>query len=264
MRIGVSFTLAGESLPRAETARIYVRAFLSPAWSRPLTYLLMQIQGGTGFPRKRGRIRLQERAAALTELLVHPDVWQVSLSTHGKPPYGELAIETRERRWPRYLACEGQQSLDADMPTRGDAWVTAMLELAESIRVRHGIVTVMSDSGTSSEISFVEISKEGVNQHPFPDQFERMSEPAILRELGMRYVRFPRWGTIYSKAHVEQLGGAERIRDVVRPALVRELGADAFYFQLTDSVATATAAEAMQKQHAFTELAAPLLPPERG
>ena len=86
---------------------------------------------------------------------------------------------------------------------------------------------------------------------------------AVRVELGTKYVRFPRWGTLYGRAHVEALVGVGKIVDTVKPAVVRELPA-ALYVQLTDSVATATGAEAAAKQRAFTELVAPLLPPPLG
>jgi len=67
-------------------------------------------------------------------------------------------------------------------------------------------------------------------------------------------------GTLYGRAHVEAMGGVGKIVETVKPAVVRELPA-ALYVQLTDSVATATGAEAAAKQRAFPELVAPLLRP---
>jgi hypothetical protein len=98
-----------------------------------------------------------------------------------------------------------------------------------------------------------------VFSYPFPEEFERMrGENARL--IGTRYMRFPRWGTLVSHAHVAELGGIDAVTGSVNPAVVRPLSGGV-YFQLTDSVATAGSDEAAAKQQAFTEVGAKLLPP---
>src|SRR5262249_55731268 len=139
-------------------------------------------------------------------------------------------------------------------------WVSEMLDLAAGVAAIHGVVPVMDADAVASEISLVGRSRDGVLQHPMPAEFERMSSGRNRPLIGTRYVRFPRWGTIYSHEHVEALGGRAKIDAAVKPALVRDLGA-AWYFQLTEGLDTAMSAEALDKQRIFTDVAAPLLPP---
>jgi hypothetical protein len=114
-------------------------------------------------------------------------------------------------------------------------------------------------SEISSECSEGGVLRYGNLLHPFPEQYERM-RGANRKHIGTRYMRFPRWGTLVSHAHVAELGGIDAIVGSVNPAMVRPLSGGV-YFQLTDSVATAGSDEAAAKQQAFTEVAAKLLPP---
>jgi hypothetical protein len=260
--VGFSFFMPISASEPAGFVDACVHAFTSPTWCKPLRRLSLQVIPGKDYPRRRGLLPSNLRVAVLEEMLVHPDVRTVAVMTPGDGVdgrYGECTIETRSGVAESDLSMDGQQWIDLNAPARDDAWVTDMLQLAESTGVYHGIVTVMRARETTTEVSFVEMSLEGVTQHPWPDEFYRMR--AVRRELGMRYVRFPRWGTIYSRAQVDALGGVDRIRETVRPAVVRELGTDALYFQLTASVATALGDEALEKQRAFTGLAEPFLPP---
>jgi hypothetical protein len=82
-----------------------------------------------------------------------------------------------------------------------------------------------------------------------------------LHDMGTRYMRFPRWGTLVGHAHLAALGGRAAIEAAVEPAKVVELSGG-LYVQLTESIATAGSPEALAKQDAFRALATPLLPPE--
>lgn len=260
--VGVSFFMPIDASERAGFVDACVHAFTSPTWCKPLRRLMLLAVPGRDYPRPQGLLPSKVRVGVLEEMLVHPDVCSVGLATSGggvDGRYAECTIETRPGVAASDLSMDGQQWIDLNAPARDDAWVTDMLQLAESTGVYHGIVTVMRARETTTEVSFVEMSLEGVTQHPWPDEFYRMR--AVRRELGTRYLRFPRWGTIYSRAQVDALGGVDRIRETVRPEVVRELGTEALYFQLTASVATALGDEAFEKQRAFTVLAEPLLPP---
>ncbi|MCE9576957.1 MAG: hypothetical protein K8W52_27675 [Deltaproteobacteria bacterium] len=186
----------------------------------------------------------------------------MTLATTREPEvgYATLSAETRPRLGYAYTRVYGRQALDLDRAAEGDAWVAAMLEVARALGAQSGVVPVMPDLSASTETSGIMVSLEGVSpQHPDPSQFYRMRK--VDRDLGTKYARFPRWGTLYSAAHVEALGGVKRIEQAVRPARVETVGT-ATYFQLTESVAMATSDEALAKQAAFTKLAVPILPPE--
>ncbi|MBV8760180.1 MAG: hypothetical protein JO257_23005 [Deltaproteobacteria bacterium] len=71
--------------------------------------------------------------------------------------------------------------------------------------------------------------------------------------LGDRYVRFPGWPTFLRSAHVEAIGGREKLLAVVKPAVVHDVG-DLLYVQLSASVDDALAPETEARRQAFTEL----------
>ncbi|MBE7449569.1 MAG: hypothetical protein HS111_11930 [Kofleriaceae bacterium] len=256
--VGIAFHVLDGPAERPETVAAYVEAFLADVWTKPLRQLISQSVAGRTHPRRAGLVPTAERAALLRELLVHPDLWEVALSHRDKNTghHESFDVGTRKQHEP-YVRVYGHQTFGDDH-ARADGWVRVMLTLAEKVGVHHGVVPVMNPWAVRSEGALVGATLNGVDTHPFPQEFARIR--AVERELGTKYVRFPRWGTLYSRVHVEALGGVGKIVDAVKPALVRELPA-ALYVQLTDSVVTATSAEAAEKQRAFTELVAPLLPP---
>jgi hypothetical protein len=266
--VGCSFIVPLDAFARTDTIEHCIEVISSDTWCRPLRYLLLQVIPGSSFPHRRGTLRLGERDSVIRQMLVHPDVHEVILQTTGAntrklDQYAWFDVTTRSALPPPYaaphLASHAMQWTNASTRARDDRWVAAMLRYAERLCVLHGVVTVMEETPTLSDITLTRFTLDDVEQHPYPDQRERMRSAAS--DLGTRYVRFPRWGTIYSREHIDQLGGVDRIRDVVKPALIRDFGREAIYIQLTETVGTATSTEAMEKQHAFSELAAPLLPP---
>lgn len=259
--VGIVFHVEPRALS-AEDVAAYEDSFLSSLWPQPLRYLVTQAIPGRPFPRPAGTISLGERSQVLREVLIHPDLWQVSLATSKATVggYAQLSVCTRPSIDSEDLRTYGRRPLDLSAPGESDGWVKGMLELADRVGAYHGVVPVMSDPGVLIDISGVNVIADGVPQHPAPAQLERMV--SVDRELVTRYVRFPRWGTLLSHAHVQAIGGRARIEDAVHPAVVEEVGRG-FYFQLTTTLATAMAQDAQRQQLAFTELAAPLLPPTR-
>jgi hypothetical protein len=258
--IGVAFTVSDGFRGRADLVDACLKAFSSSAWNRPLRYLSLKRNPERPRPRRGGVIPAAERVAVAREMLVHPDIYSVEFATSPLmlKAYGVLEVETQPPVGDPDMRCMGMQWVGADLD-RQDSWVCAMLEFAASVDVVQGVFPIMNGTATHSEVSFVSFKVDGQLRHPFPGEFRRMLKAQY--ELGTKYVRFPRWGTIYPHAHVEKLGGVERIREVVRPAVIRELGPNAVYVQLTESVATSLTEEALEKQRVFTELAAPVLPP---
>jgi len=76
--------------------------------------------------------------------------------------------------------------------------------------------------------------------------------------IGDRYARHPRWGTYLHPGHLAAIGGVERIRAEVAPAVIEPVG-DLTYVQLTDSIDTAMTTEAETKRRALQALMAPIL-----
>ncbi|MBK9031566.1 MAG: hypothetical protein IPL61_09565 [Myxococcales bacterium] len=139
------------------------------------------------------------------------------------------------------------------------SWLEEVLAFADRAPTSLGVVFTMLDQfDVSREEDILRSRAPGDSSHACFSQWLRMSR--CRREVGTRYVRFPRWGTLYSHAHVAQLGGTAKIVEAVRPAVVREFGLGV-YFQLTESFDSAMSEESLAKQGAFETLAAPLLPP---
>ncbi|MBE7450077.1 MAG: hypothetical protein HS111_14595 [Kofleriaceae bacterium] len=78
--------------------------------------------------------------------------------------------------------------------------------------------------------------------------------------LGGTYVRHPRWGNYLQRAHLQRIGGLDRVLAEVDPAAVVDLG-DLVFLQLTATPATALTAECEKKRRALAHLMGPLLPP---
>lgn len=76
---------------------------------------------------------------------------------------------------------------------------------------------------------------------------------------GHTSARHPRWGNYLNDAHLASIGGVDRIRREVDPAVIQRVG-QLTYVQLTSSVDTAMSAEAGAKREQLEALMAPILP----
>lgn len=84
-------------------------------------------------------------------------------------------------------------------------------------------------------------------------------------ELGGRYIRHPRWGNYIRRAHLDLVGGINRIRDTVPLAKVLELGGagDLIYLQCTEHPEGALTVEGEGIRHALEQALAPIVAPPR-
>lgn len=76
---------------------------------------------------------------------------------------------------------------------------------------------------------------------------------------GRTYARHPRWGNYLNDTHLAAIGGVDRIRMEVAPALIQRVG-QLTYVQLTSSIDTAMSAEAGAKRDRLEALMEPILP----
>lgn len=230
----------------------------SPTWAGELRYVRLSSVPGRKIPRRPGMIPARRLREELGALLLHPDVLDVSLGTSAEVRDGYRGLS-----WNHDPLFEALSLTHGDRPAeddQADAWVDAVVSYADQVASCAGVIVRMEDSSeVGTECWMGSISRNGVIAHPWPDQAARM-KGGNARHMGTRYMRFPRWGTLVSHEHVAVLGGVEFIERAVQPALVRSLSGGV-YFQLTATVATAMSDEAMAKQRAFIDLAAPLLPP---
>lgn len=257
--LGFALTFEPDARRRPDLQSALVDIVASPVWGKPLRYCAPQAVPGHAVPRA-GVLTKDALTTSLAAAIAAESTSCVFMSTTAKEDasYARIWFDTQSQPWSKPL-CDAAGYRPWEAATTHAAWLAAVLTLAARAPATMGSVFVMPGPWqASSEGTLGAIMVDGKAVHPYPKQFERMRR--AYKELGTRYVRFPRWGTLYSHAHVEALGGIARIIDVVQPAVVRELPGGV-YFQLTDSLDTAQSEEATRKRRAFTELAEPLLPP---
>lgn len=80
------------------------------------------------------------------------------------------------------------------------------------------------------------------------------------RSVGAERARPPAWGTYLKPAHVRAIGGRERIVELVRPPVLRDVGS-LLYVQLSERVAAAQSPETQARWRAFLELLEPITVP---
>jgi hypothetical protein len=255
LSVGISFLSRKAPRTSPEIVPALVEAFTAKSWTRPLRYYTGIIDAPKTPPRRPGVLKPKTVGDEVAGLLTSDALTSVTLQTSARndDQFSTLTVETVVP--PHYVFSKlfGYHHVGEGM----DAWVADMLACAAAIGAEHGVVCVMNEDGAAAEVSFVARTRDGKSLHPFPDELDGMRR--VEREIGTTYVRFPRWGTLYSKGHVDALGGLERIVERVEPAVVREMGG-AIYVQLTEHVGGALGDAAAAKQKSFTELATPLLP----
>ena len=138
-------------------------------------------------------------------------------------------------------------------------WIELQHALVEALGAQHAVIVAAPSRDLARiEVWLQNIKVDGRPVHPDPDEISSYAVNAW--KLGDEYVRAPRWGTYLSRKHLDAIGGAARVVDEVKPAVVRDVGA-LTYFQLCERLADALAPETHAKQQAFEALVAPLLPP---
>lgn len=139
------------------------------------------------------------------------------------------------------------------------AWVELQHAIVATLGAMHGVIV----TGTNAWVIQAEIwlsltSVDGKVMHPRPEEIQSYAAKRHL--LGTQYIRKPRWGTYLKPAHVEAVGGRDKLLEVVRPPVVRDVG-DLLYVQLSERVADATSEETRARYRAFVDLVAPITMP---
>lgn len=260
MMLGFSLAYAPD-LPIDRLSAATRRLLASNGWEKPLRYFTALTDPGTPMPRRPGSLKKAEVLDVAEEALRFGATTRLTMSTSARSDETFASVSVA----PRLFAWSGQTQLHAHgkrplgTPEGRVTWLTDVLQFACATSAFHGVVFAGGDwREVQVEGEILDGWSPGERAHPTYPEWARMS--AHDRSVGTRYVRFPRWGTLYSHAHVAALGGVAKIVEVVQPAVVRELPGGV-YVQLTDSLDTAQSEEATRKRRAFTELAEPLLPP---
>lgn len=254
-----SFMLGGSKLSERVAAEI-VKFVACPGWGEPLRYFSSIAVPGKRIPRRAGMLRPASLEEVLTGALLHEDVLVISMSTSERntDTFATCYFDTQRIPWRSHLLAYGRRPAGTNTVTR-ELWLSHFIDLADRSAGTTGVVFAAQNAEDAARESDV-LSGRAPPDSPtlYTPQWRRMLKHR--EAVGTRYVRFPRWGTLYSHEHVTALGGTPRITAAVQPAVVRELSGGV-YFQMTDSLDTALSEESIAKQRAFEEVAAPLLPP---
>jgi len=232
---------------------------VSPAWGAQLRYFLSSATPGLRLWRKPGMIPAKTLREVVDAALQSEEVGALLMSAarNSTPDSRGLDFSRYASGYDPFSRTYGYRPLAGDDVA---SWLEAVLTFVDCVGASTGVVVAMATCDhVLSECSGCTFSHNGQVMHPYPKQLARMLGLNSVH-MGTRYMRFPRWGTLISHDHVAQLGGVGAITAAVGPALVRELSGGV-YFQLTDSLATARSEDAVIKRKAFTDFAAPLLPP---
>lgn len=258
--LGFSFTYA-PSISIDTIVAATRRLLESDGWDRPLRYVTVLVDPGAEPLRRPGMVTEKVMLDVAEEALRSTTTTVLSMSTSARndETFANVRIRARLFDWSNATHVHSYGARPMEAAGTRNAWLDAALSFARDTSSFQGVVFALANySDAHREGELLTSVAPGKDTHPMYPEWARMS--AVEKQVGTRYVRFPRWGTLYSHAHVAALGGAARIVDVVQPAVVRELPGGV-YVQLTDSLDTAQSEEATRKRRAFTELAAPLLPP---
>lgn len=144
-------------------------------------------------------------------------------------------------------------------PKNIDGWLALVRELAAVLEAVHGVVWVETDERFLMGRQFVSGSSHPGKPPDYPgNESHRINHAREL--LGDRYVRFPGWATFLRRAHVDAVGGREKLLAIVKPPVVHDVG-DLLYIQLSASVEDALAPETEARRQALIALLEPIIVP---
>jgi hypothetical protein len=140
-----------------------------------------------------------------------------------------------------------------------DRWLALVRELAAVLEAAHGVIWVETDERFLMARQFVSGTPDPRKPPDYPtNESHRIVHARKL--LGDRYVRFPGWATFLRSAHVDAVGGREKLLSVVKPPVIHDVG-DLLYVQLSSSVDDALAPETEARRQALVELLSPIIVP---
>ena len=231
---------------------------------RPSLLRLGVVPGRDNPLARKRRLPGKKRRELVKEALEAPNIANVGVSCSAaeRENHAWAYVDTgRERAPPNAYPFTALAFCRAQWLPEGvslEPWLELVHELMVAVGASNGVIAVADEEIVQDEMFLQTSWRDSKRVNPNAQEVSR--ESAGRHELGRRYVRLPRWGTYLAPPHVEAAGGRERIREVVRPAVVREVG-PLLYVQLTVSTETAGSEEAAAKRDAFATLLAPMLPP---
>lgn len=208
-------------------------------------------------------------AAFLREGMGSPDYRKLFVYRSSKEAddFAGAELETGQRSFgtKKEKPFESWGGTDGDNLPEGKSlgsWVELIHELmvaldvgSATIPVLKGRTACLNDVTLNTRVTLSNVDFE-------PPDFPRQNSRAIFwrNKLGGTYVRHPRWGNYLGRAHLDTIGGLDRIRDEVAPARIVELG-DLVFIQLTEDPHDAITAECERKRRALEAVMAPIVAP---
>lgn len=250
---GVHLIFDGAALDRPAVAALLV----DPRWPATMSLLQVRPVPGTNAIVDKRKLAPDTARAELEAAFAAPTTLQIGLTTSRSERDNDAWIYVDAGREP-YPDGRFTYNLRAFTRDPSDAWLELVHELATHVAAAHGSILAERDEAIlRSELWAQHESYEGREAHPDPALITALATKR--HGLGDRWVRPARWGTYLSAAHVAEVGGRDRIRAVVEPTILRDVGS-LLYIQLS-SLRDALAPATFAKQQALVTILAPLAIP---
>lgn len=251
-----------------ETAREVARILTDARWPwLPSLVGAMQRPGQPVYTWRKGRIPAAELGATVTDIMASSLTVGAALSVAKKQDLDHAWYQVDNGH--RQAAHEGirypfraiAMCRATDLPVGASAmnWIELMHELVRVTGAPHALIWAGTDWRPIASRQFL----TGVPRPQYPPDhpvYEIDRTRTHRAELGDRWIRSPAWGSYLKPEHVDAIGGRAKIVEIVRPDVVRDVGA-LVYFQLSERIEDAVTAETERKRRAFEELAAPVTVP---
>ena len=174
--------------------------------------------------------------------------------------------------WANPITFTGHTKAD-ELPAEADLsrCIEVIHQLMTALEVAHAVLTVLpTEAMVVSDTTFIRTlldTPQATYNLGVRGAFELQRKRANYwrAELGDKYIRHPRWGTYLRRAHLDRVGGLERIRGEVPLAKILELGGagDLVYLQCTEHPAGALTPEGEQIRQKLEEVLEPIVAPPR-
>jgi hypothetical protein len=251
---------------------------LDPRWPWPLTSVVFGLREKWTASTRRQNLPQKGGAARLSNGILNASHRCASIDhrADAEENHARLYVETGQRlavpSWPNPAEVNGvvkETSLVADSDLT--SWIDLLHEIMITLDVGNAVLSAWrTERMAQSDNTFgstVLDTPSAVHNLGVSESFAIQNARANYwrPELGDKYIRHPRWGTYLRRAHLDRVGGLQRIRDTVPLAKVLELGGagDLVYLQCTEHPSGALTSEGEQVRQALQDALAPIVAPPR-
>lgn len=258
LRVGLAASYATELHADPSRVRRAAALMLDDRW--PRRFSNWQVHAESAAAGRRGKLPVDALGQITGALEDYGTVW-VDLKTRG-PDFDHVYVDAgRNRDLHRDYTCPFRVEASIKIVKLPDpnavvrTWVTLAHDLASTVGARNGTITV----GPSSDVML----DQGGPYLPDPEDHLRIIGGGISSSerrplLGGKYARYPRWGTYLHPEHVAAIGGRDRLKREVDPAVLEPVD-DLLYIQLTDNFEDAHTPAMWEKRLKLRTLMEPIL-----